>query len=101
VKPGSDDVKLKKWNWAAFLFAPVWILANNLEPWILLLLVPVLNIWALLHLGWNGNRMAYQKSELSVDEFMIVQRKWSTWALRMLGFAIVLMLAGLVLELNS
>lgn len=80
---GKDDfAQLAKWNWGAFIIAPVWTVANRLELWTLLLFIPLVNVFAIFYLGHNGNRMAYRKSTLSIPDFMKLQRYWSNWAVR-------------------
>jgi hypothetical protein len=46
----NDKEKLKKWNWGAFVLAPVWTLANKLETWTILYFVPVVNIGVIVYL---------------------------------------------------
>ena len=80
-----DDLgQLRKWNWGAFMLAPIWTLANKLEWWAILCFVPFVNIIAAFYLGLNGNRLAYKKSKLtSVGDFMILQKAWELWGIRM------------------
>src|SRR5947207_2351977 len=33
VEKSNDLTKLNKWNWGAFLLAPIWASANRLEWW--------------------------------------------------------------------
>src|SRR5258708_38362683 len=51
----QDLTKLKKWNWGAFLLGPIWALANKLELWAMLAIVPLLNIIVLFYLGFHGS----------------------------------------------
>jgi len=87
----NDKGKLRKWNWGAFLLAPVWTLANKLEMWTILCFVPFVNIGVLFYLGYNGNRLAFEKSNIdSVDDFMVIQNIWGRWGVRIFWFGIVL-----------
>jgi hypothetical protein len=88
VVPGVsaiDEVKLDKWNWGAFLLAPFWTLANRLDGWTYLTLIPGLNIPVIIYLGIKGNKIAFNKAKsISVDDFMAIQRHWNKWALRII-----------------
>jgi hypothetical protein len=87
----NNQSELKKWNWAAFLLAPVWALANNLDKWAILCFVPGVNIIVLFYLGSNGNVIAFRKSKIkSMADFMIVQKKWSDLGIRLFCAGIVL-----------
>lgn len=89
-----DREKLKKWNWGAFLLAPLWTLANKLEMWTILCFVPIVNIGVILYLGFKGNRLAFEKSKMgSVDDFMVIQKYWGRWGVRLFWLGI---LGGLV-----
>src|SRR5687768_14440080 len=71
----NDKEKLRKWNWGAFFLAPIWTLANKLETWTILCFIPLVNIVVLFYLGYNGNRLAFEKSKIdSVDDFMVIQK---------------------------
>lgn len=86
----NDKKKLKKWNWGAFLLAPVWTLANKLDTWTILCFVPGVNIFVIFYLGQNGNRLAFEKSTIdSVDDFMIVQKDWGRRGLILLGVGLI------------
>lgn len=88
TKP-EDEQKLREWNWGAFLLAPIWALANGLDKWAILCFVPIVNIVVVFYLGYNGNRMAFDKSEIeSVDDFMIFQRNWEMWGVRLFWFGL-------------
>ena len=90
----SDREKLRKWNWGAFLLTPVWTLANNLEIWTILCFVPFVNIGVMFYLGYNGNRLAFDKSKIgSLDDFMIIQKNWGLWGVRIFWLGL---LGGLV-----
>lgn len=91
--------KLKRWNWGAFILAPIWTLANKLELWTVLLFIPVVNVVVAFYLGFNGNRLAFKRSKIkSVDDFMIFQRDWELWGLRLLLFGLVILTLGVILD---
>ena len=97
----EDSNKLLKWNWGAFLLAPFWILANKLSVgWFLLLFVSLVNIVALFYLGFNGNRLAYPKSNInSVDDFLDLQKEWNTWGVRFFWILFVFSIVKLCVEI--
>jgi len=103
INNSSDDMeKLKKWNWGAFLLAPIWTLANKLERWTILWFVPVVNIFVIFHLGQNGNRLAFEKSTIgSVDDFMTVQKVWGRWAVRLFWLGLIASLFALVVDIAT
>jgi len=85
----NDKDKLRKWNWGAFLLAPIWALANRLDLWTILCFVPIVNIGVIFYLGYNGNRLAFEKSKIdSVDDFLAVQKDWGLWGVRIFWFAL-------------
>jgi hypothetical protein len=69
-----SDKELEKFNWGAFVLGPVWTFGNDMGEWKIVSLIPVVNLIAAIHLGFNGNRIAFEKSKIkSVDEFMFIQ----------------------------
>jgi hypothetical protein len=82
-QPGNKD--LKKWNWAAFLLAPLWTFSHKLDTIGLLTLLPGINFPVMLYLGIKGNKIGYDKSNLAtVSEFLIVQKQWTIGLLKIL-----------------
>ncbi len=80
-----DAKILKKWNWGAFVLSVIWTLAHRLEKWTILCFIPIVNIYAVFYLGFNGNRLAFEKSNISSpEEFMKLQARWSIWAFRII-----------------
>ena len=74
----GDLRKLEKWNWAACILAPYWTLANKLYRWAIPAFIPGINIPTIIYLGFNGNRLAYEKSQVrNIDDFMMLQARWS------------------------
>jgi hypothetical protein len=42
------------------------------------------NIVVVFYLGYNGNRLAFAKSKIdSVDDFMVIQKDWGLWGVRL------------------
>jgi hypothetical protein len=100
----SSDIndKLRKWNWGAFLLAPIWTLANKLEKWTILCFVPGVNIIVIFYLGLNGSRLAFEKSAIkSVDDFMIVQKSWGRWSLRLFCIGLIVGLFSFILNIAT
>jgi hypothetical protein len=98
-KEHDDKQKLEKWNWGAFLLAPFWTLSNKLDKWAILTFIPGVNVIAIIYLGLNGNRLAYDKSDLrSVDEFMILQRHWSNWGVGLFWISLAIFIIGLFIS---
>ena len=57
--------------------------------WTILWFVPFVNIGVMFYLGYNGNRLAFEKSRIeSIDDFMVIQKDWGLWGIRLfwLGF---------------
>lgn len=97
---GSE--KLKKWNWGAFLLAPIWTLANKLEKWTILCFIPGVNIFAIFYLGHNGNKLAFEKSTISsVDGFMVIQENWARWGVRLVWLGAVGGCLALIIDIAS
>jgi hypothetical protein len=91
--------KLEKWNWGAFILAPVWALANNLEKWAILTFIPGINVIVMFYLGFKGNKLAYHKSKLDkVEDFMTVQHKWSIWGVRIFWILLAIAVASFFVE---
>ncbi|MBT1710350.1 hypothetical protein KK062_19035 [Fulvivirgaceae bacterium PWU5] len=94
-EPRTTD-GLEKWNWAALFLAPLWTLVYRLDrKWtILCWLVPV-NIFVVFYLGANGNRLAFEKSDIrNAADFMKVQEIWVRYLI--VGISI-----GLLMEVIS
>ncbi|MBX2970853.1 MAG: hypothetical protein KF803_15910, partial [Cyclobacteriaceae bacterium] len=78
-----DLNRLNTWNWGAVILTPVWALSNRLSIWTFLWFVPLVNILVIIHLGLNGNRLAFEKNTtLTLDEFLALQKIWSIWGIR-------------------
>ena len=89
--PEQDLEKLENWHWGAFLLAPFWTLANRLDRWFILLLIPGVNVWALIYLGMKGNKLAYEKSNIrNADDFMRLQKLWSDRGIRVFWMSVLL-----------
>ena len=70
-------VRLKKWNWGAFLLNWVWGLGNNVYI-ALLMFVPGINLVMPFVLGFKGNDWAWQKGDWqNIHDFQRTQRLWT------------------------
>ena len=95
-----DKRKLDKWNWSPLLFGPGWTVANKLDKWTVFYFIPPINLIIAIYLGFNGNRIAFEKSTIgSIDDFMVVQEKWSTWSVRLILITIGLALTFLTMNI--
>ncbi|AYB31597.1 hypothetical protein [Chryseolinea soli] len=99
--PASDPSKLKRWNWGAFLLAPVWTCANKLDLWTVVLFIPPVNIVALFYLGFKGNQLAYAKNTTNtIDDFIQIQRHWTKGVIQVIWIAIIFRISlGLLITL--
>ena len=95
----NETEELKRWNWGAFFLAPFWALSNKLDKWAILSLLPPVNLIAIFYLGFNGNKLAFEKSEIkSVNDFMQIQRTWSKWGIRIFWILLVFGFLGILLN---
>jgi hypothetical protein len=91
---GAMPAELDKWNWAAFLWGPVWAIGHNV--WIgLLTLVPYVGLVMIFVQGAKGNRWAWEKNRYdSPERYVAKQKKWvQAWFLLLGGifvFALIL-----------
>ena len=94
----NDETEdLKRWNWGAFILAPFWALSNKLDKWAILSLLPPVNMIVIFYLGLNGNRLAFEKSEIkSVNDFMQIQRTWAKWGIRIFWILLVFGFIGIL-----
>jgi hypothetical protein len=100
VTEQQDMKKLGKWNWGAFLLAPFWTLSNKLDKWAILTFIPGVNIPTVIYLGFKGNRLAYDKSQIrNVDQFMTLQGQWNTWGIRLFWISLGVSILALVISL--
>lgn len=77
-----SDERLEKFNWGAFFLTPFWAFGHNVGEWRILSWLPFFNIVASFHLGLNGNKLAFENSDIkSVDDFMFIQNQWKFWAI--------------------
>uniref|UniRef100_UPI004047C2DA hypothetical protein n=1 Tax=Roseivirga sp. TaxID=1964215 RepID=UPI004047C2DA len=97
LNESNDTEKLSKWNWGAFFLAPIWTLANKLEIWTILCFIPFVNIGVIFYLGYKGNRLAFEKSKIdSIDDFLLIQKGWGVWGLRLFWLGLIALIVGLV-----
>lgn len=81
---------VKGWSWGAFLLNWIWGPFNG--TWVALLcLVPYVGFVMAIVLGFKGREWAWKNKRWdSLDHFNRVQRRWSIWALVIVGGTFVL-----------
>jgi hypothetical protein len=94
------EIELGKWNWGAFLLAPIWALGHRLW-WraavaILLGWIPVAGLTIAIAFGLRGNRWAWERESYpNIDDFRRRERNWVKAGLIVVGTAVLLLvLAG-------
>ncbi len=83
-----------RWNWGAFWLTWIWGYKNEVMIGFLGL-VPVVNIFIMIYLGKNGNKLAWQNRHWPhFSDFDSAQRKWARagWILAPLFVAIYLLI---------
>jgi hypothetical protein len=86
------------WSWGAFMWGWIWAIGNR--TWIgLLALIPYVGFFVHIYLGVKGRELAWQNRRWdSLEHFNRVQRRWSIWALVILGgIAVLGMMAAIAL----
>lgn len=79
--------------------APVWTFSNKLEKWTILTFIPGVNLVAVIYLGLYGNKLAYDKSDISnIEHFMVVQGHLNKWTIRIFWLAIAASIVGLFIS---
>lgn len=69
-----NSQEFKQFNWGACFLAFYWCLSNKMDYWVFLLCIPIVNFGVMLYLGFNGNRLAFEKSDFdSPNDFLKVQ----------------------------
>ncbi len=94
--------ELKKWNWAAFLWGPIWAIGHSV--WIgLLVFIPYVGFIMAIVLGLKGTQWAWEKNTYSsIDEFKLKQKKWiKAWLIIVGGVFVAGVLAAIVVPLMA
>jgi len=69
--------EIDRWNWGAFFLNAIWGVGNKTYL-ALLALIPIINIFVIIALGFNGNKWAWRNKRWnSVEHFKSVQQKWT------------------------
>jgi hypothetical protein len=69
--------ELVKWNWGAVFLSVIWGMGNRTYI-AFLALIPIINIFVLIALGYNGNKWAWRNKRWeSIEEFKKVQKRWA------------------------
>jgi hypothetical protein len=91
-KNGAIPSELQKWNSGAACFSYVW--ATSYGAWsilwtLLLLPIPVINIFVFILFGLKGNQWAWRSQKWeSVEKFIEAQNKWATNPLGLFFFSL-------------
>lgn len=95
---GFYDVppEVKKLNWGAFLWGPIWAIGN--QVWIgLLTLIPYAGVIMSFVLLFKGSEWAWKAKRWdSIEHFQRVQKLWALWGLGVLAFFFLL---GIIITL--
>lgn len=89
---------IKGWSWGAFIFGPIWAVAN--KTWIgALAFVPYVGFIMSIILGFKGREWAWKNKQWeSVEHFNKVQKKWSVWAV---GLIILIIVIGIIVGVSG
>ncbi len=89
--PSGNDPKMLPmarggWNWGAFTFSWIWLLAHNMVTWGILLLflnfISGLGIVASIYLGIKGNELAWTYRPFrNFQHFEETERVWNYWGI--------------------
>lgn len=84
-------LKIKRWNWGAFLLSPFWCIRHGIWQG-LTLFIPLFGLVVPFILGAKGSRKAWLKNRHEpVEEFLKRQKYWA-----FIGFAVWIVLAVLL-----
>jgi hypothetical protein len=89
-KAALVPLAVKRWNWGAFVLAPIWAIGNSV--WIGLLgFVPFVNFVMSFVLAIKGNEWAWRKKRWpSPENFLTTQRHWAGASAALLAGTVVL-----------
>ena len=83
--PAALPVELEHWNWAAFLWGPIWAIGHGVT-WGWGYLVPYLNIVMPFLMGAKANRWAWERKRYtSVEAYLNKQKQWINAWLYLVG----------------
>jgi hypothetical protein len=69
------------WNWGASGLSILWGLSSGVWR-VLWMFIPIVNIFFVIYLGMNGNKLAWRANKWeSVEKFIEVQNKWKPWGI--------------------
>lgn len=89
---GESDLPdgVRGWSWGAFLLNWIWAIGN--KTWIgLLAFIPYVGFIMAIVLGVKGREWAWKNNEWeSVEHFNEVQKRWSFWAVTIVGGLFIL-----------
>ncbi len=92
---------VKGWSWGAFWWNWIWAIFNR--TWVgLLALIPYVGVIMAIYLGVKGRELAWRNKRWdSLEHFNRVQRRWSIWSLVMFLFAMLGIVAAIVIPAYS
>ncbi|TVQ03040.1 MAG: ribonuclease G [Balneolaceae bacterium] len=77
---GDDSAvpkEIDNWNWGAVFLSLIWGIGNKTYV-AFFVLVPIINIFVLIALGYNGNKWAWRNKKWeSIEHFKQVQKRWT------------------------
>ena len=69
--------EIDRWNWGALFLNVIWGIGNKTYV-AFFALIPIINIFVLIALAYNGNKWAWKNKRWeSIEHFKSVQRKWN------------------------
>ena len=93
-KNGSIPKEIQVWNWGSASFSYIWAISHGLWSvlWsVLLIPVPVINIFVFILFGLKGNQWAWRSQKWeSVEKFIEAQNKWATNPLGLVFFILLI-----------
>lgn len=82
-KGDSSEIppEINHWNWGAA--GLTWIWGASHRVWIsFLAFIPLVNIFMIIYLGLNGNKLAWRADKWeNVETFLAAERKWKPWGI--------------------
>jgi hypothetical protein len=81
---------INSWSWGAFFGSGIWAVGNKLYIWLLLALIPVVNLYVWIKLSMDGRKMAWEKGWGNFDQFK-KRQKIMAWVI--VGFSVLYLLS--------
>lgn len=90
---------LQSFNWGAFFITFLWGIFNRVW-WVLLCIIPIVNIIVMFYMGFKGNQLSWEhyKDEMLPEDFDSKQHGWNIAGWIILGlnliYVVVIAIAG-------